>query len=127
MGNNLTNDDISMSHNNTNHTLDSAIPNPALFLSFQDLPSTFKNLTPIKQHLIKQITKSLSEILIENFRSLTLIFSTIEHPNTTKKDFNSSQQSKVQEIEDSSEFDLWLGELNKRIFNFKHGLKKNTE
>lgn len=85
------------------------------------LNTSYTNLSSLKQSLIKQITKNMAEILIENFRSLTLIFTTLEKQD---EDSSFSDRSRVHEYEDSSEFDLWLGELNKRVFNFKKGLKK---
>lgn len=85
--------------------------NKSEILNFLDLHSSYSHLPPLKQQLIKQITKNISEILIENFRSLTLIFATLS-------------RSELEMDDSASDFALWLAELNKRIFSFKMSLRK---
>lgn len=73
----------------------------------------------------------MSEILIENFRSLSLIFSLFNQiKNEELSELGEIDKENFEdlkhffEVNDDSEINLWLTELDQRIYLFKKSLKK---
>ena len=93
------------------------------------LKKGFQELNPLQQQLIAQITKNLSELVIENFRSLVLLLSYLDYRNMEGNacGADSDVLSTLRGFDDlvhESELNLWLSQMIKKVYLFKGSLKK---
>lgn len=74
-----------------------------------DLSECFEKINPCEKELIKEIMTNLTTLLLENFRSLTFLFSYLNNPQFI-------DQISVKELRQSSGLAIWLSELNRKIY-----------
>ena len=80
----------------------------------------FEKLQGPEREMIKTITISLYEMIIENFHSLVHLFYYLGSPEVEEADV-----SDINELRLESEFVIWLGGVQNKILNLKKQLRKS--
>lgn len=83
----------------------------------KNLETAYQDLKPLQQQQISVISKNISLVLIENFRSLTLLLTLL---NNNEDNFDDESAT----FQDGNDLQIWLGEMNKRVFLFNRSMKK---
>jgi hypothetical protein len=120
-------------------------------VTHEHMNEAYSKLPDVQRVMIHKVTKNLTQIMLENHRSLTLLFSflqSIREMDTVQKNtyspghvmetppinspFRKSNnfvelpkllKNRLEELDEAGEFTLWLADLNKHVFSFKEDLQ----
>jgi len=87
---------------------------------YSGLRAAFGKLEGTEREMIKSITLTLSEMVIENFHSLLHLFNYLGNP-----EIEGANISNIADLRQESELLLWLGDLHSSIYELKKKLRSS--